>query len=53
MKEIDTEILIVGSGLVGLVAAHSLLSLKYNVVLIDKKTFKKIMHLKFKFKKNI
>ncbi len=37
MKEIDTDILIVGSGLVGLVAAHTLSSLNYRVMLIDKK----------------
>ncbi|MDC6447449.1 FAD-dependent monooxygenase [Alphaproteobacteria bacterium] len=37
MKEIDTDILIVGAGLVGLVAAHSLSLLKYNVVIVDKK----------------
>ena len=39
MKEIDTDVLIVGSGLVGLVAAHCLLSLKYNVMIVDKKKF--------------
>jgi len=39
MKEINTDVLIVGSGLVGLVAAHCLLSLKYNVVIVDKKNF--------------
>jgi len=37
MKEINTEVLIVGSGLVGLVAAHCLSSLNYKVTLIDKK----------------
>ena len=37
MKEINTDVLIVGSGLVGLVAAHSLSSLNYNVLIIDKK----------------
>ena len=37
MKEIDTDVLIVGSGLVGLVAAHSLSSLSYKVTIIDKK----------------
>ena len=37
MKEIDTDILIIGSGLVGLVAAHSLSSLKYKVTVVDKK----------------
>jgi 2-octaprenyl-6-methoxyphenol hydroxylase len=39
MKEIDTDILIVGSGLVGLVTAHCLSALKYNVILVDKKKF--------------
>ena len=39
MKEINTDVLIVGSGLVGLVAAHSLSSLNYNVLIIDKKKF--------------
>ena len=37
MKEINTDIVIVGSGLVGLVAAHCLSLLKYNVVIVDKK----------------
>ena len=41
MKEIDTDVLIVGAGLVGLVAAHCLSSLKYNVVIVDKKDFNK------------
>ncbi len=41
MKEINTEILIVGAGLVGLVAAHSLSSLGYNVTIVDKKKFYK------------
>ncbi len=36
MKEIDTDILIVGSGLVGLVAAHSLASLNYKVTIVDR-----------------
>ena len=36
MKEIDTDVLIIGAGLVGLVVAHSLSSLKYNVTIIDK-----------------
>ena len=36
MKEIDTDVTIVGAGLVGLVAAHSLCSLKYKVTVIDK-----------------
>ena len=36
MKEIDTDVLIIGAGLVGLVAAHSLSSLNYNVTVIDK-----------------
>ena len=39
MKEINTDILIVGSGLVGLVAAHSLSSQNYKVTLIEKKNF--------------
>ena len=39
MKESNTEVLIVGSGLVGLVAAHSLSSLNYKVTLVDKKNF--------------
>ncbi len=39
MKEFDTDVLIVGSGLVGLVAAHSLSSLNYKVTLVDKKNF--------------
>ena len=39
MKEIETDVLIVGSGLVGLVAAHSLSNLKYKVALVDKKNF--------------
>ena len=39
MKEINTDILVVGSGLIGLIAAHCLSSLKYNVVLVDKKKF--------------
>ncbi len=37
MKEIDTDVLIIGSGLVGLVAAHSLSSLKLRITIIDKK----------------
>ena len=41
MKEIDTDALIVGSGLVGLVAAHSLSKLDYKVTLVDKKNFLK------------
>ena len=36
MKEIETEVAIIGSGLVGLVAAHCLSLLKYNVVIVDK-----------------
>ncbi|MDC1054547.1 FAD-dependent oxidoreductase [Alphaproteobacteria bacterium] len=39
MKEFSTDVLIVGSGLVGLVAAHSLSSLNYKVTLVDKKNF--------------
>ncbi len=39
MKEFNTDVIIVGSGLVGLVAAHSLSSLNYKVTLVDKKSF--------------
>ena len=39
MKEFDTDVLIVGSGLVGLLAAHSLSRLNYKVILVDKKNF--------------
>ena len=39
MKEFDTDILIVGSGLVGLVAANSLSNLGRKVILVDKKNF--------------
>ncbi len=39
MKEIEADVVIVGSGLVGLVAAHCLSSLKFNVALVDKKDF--------------
>ena len=39
MKEFSTDVLIVGSGLVGLVAAHSLSSLNYKVTIVDKKNF--------------
>lgn len=39
MKEFTTDVLIIGSGLVGLVAAHSLSSLNYKVTLVDKKKF--------------
>ncbi len=39
MKEFNTDVLIVGSGLVGLVAAHCLSSLNYKVALVDKKNF--------------
>ena len=38
MKEINTEVLVAGSGLVGLVAAHCLSSLNYKVTLVDKKS---------------
>ena len=41
MKEIDTDVLIVGSGLIGLVVAHCLSTLNYNVLIIDKKKFNK------------
>tara|TARA_B100000029_G_C17598866_1_gene965111 strand:+ start:1944 stop:3116 length:1173 start_codon:yes stop_codon:yes gene_type:complete len=37
MKEIETEILIIGSGLVGLVVAHSLSSLNYKLTIVDRK----------------
>tara|TARA_B100001063_G_scaffold45183_1_gene38925 strand:+ start:13 stop:1185 length:1173 start_codon:yes stop_codon:yes gene_type:complete len=37
MKEFNTDVLIVGSGLVGLVAAHCLSSLNYKITLVDKK----------------
>ncbi len=47
MKEFNTDVLIVGSGLVGLVAAHSLSSLNYKVTLVDKK---KITNFKKSFK---
>jgi len=39
MKEFNTDVLIVGSGLVGLVAAHCLSSANYKVTLVDKKKF--------------
>ncbi len=39
MKEFNTDVVIVGSGLVGLVAAHSLVRLNYKVTLVDKKNF--------------
>jgi len=39
MKEIDTDVLIIGAGLVGLVVAHSLSSLNYKVTVIDKSPF--------------
>jgi len=39
MKEFNTDVLIVGSGLVGLVAAHCLSSLNYKITLVDKKNF--------------
>ncbi len=39
MKEINTDVLVVGSGLVGLVAAYCLSSLNYKVTLVDKKKF--------------
>ena len=47
MKEFNTDVLIVGSGLVGLVAAHSLSSLNYKVILVDKKNF---INSKFSYK---
>ena len=37
MKEFNTDVIIVGSGLVGLVAAHCLSNLNYKVTLVDKK----------------
>ena len=39
MREIETDVTIIGAGLVGLVVAHSLKNLKYKVVVIDKKKF--------------
>jgi 2-octaprenyl-6-methoxyphenol hydroxylase len=39
MKEFNTDVLIVGSGLVGLVAAHCLSYLNYKVILVDKKNY--------------
>jgi len=39
MKEFNTDVLIVGSGLVGLVAAHCFSRLNYKVTLVDKKNF--------------
>tara|TARA_B100001250_G_scaffold406808_1_gene426490 strand:- start:845 stop:2017 length:1173 start_codon:yes stop_codon:yes gene_type:complete len=39
MKEFNTDVLIVGSGLVGLVAAHCLSRLNYKVTIVDKKNF--------------
>ncbi len=39
MKQIHTDVIIIGSGLVGLVAAHCLASLNFNVVVVDKKNF--------------
>jgi len=39
MKEFNTDVLIVGSGLVGLVAAHCFSNLAYKVTLVDKKNF--------------
>ena len=39
MKEFNTDVLIVGSGLVGLVAAYCLSTLNYKVTLVDKKNF--------------
>ena len=39
MKEFNTDVLIVGSGLVGLVAAHCFSCLNYKVTLVDKKNF--------------
>ena len=39
MKEFNTDVVIVGSGLVGLVAAHCFSNLAYKVTLVDKKNF--------------
>ena len=39
MKEKQTDVLVVGSGLVGLVAAHCMSSLNYNVIIVDEKIF--------------
>ena len=36
MKEIDTDVLIIGAGLVGLVVAHSLSSLNHRLTIIDR-----------------
>ena len=47
MKEFNTDVLIVGSGLVGLVAAHCLSILNYKVTLVDKKN---CINLKNSFK---
>ena len=41
MKEKQTDVLVVGSGLVGLVAAHCMSSLNYNVIIVDEKIFNK------------
>ena len=38
MKEINSDITIIGSGLIGLLTAHALLSLNHNIVIVDKKT---------------
>ena len=37
MKEFNNDVIIVGSGFVGLVAAHSLSSLNFKVIVVDKK----------------
>ena len=39
MKEFNTDVLIVGSGLVGLIAAHCLARLNFKVTIVDKKNF--------------
>ena len=39
MKELKSDIIIVGAGLTGLMAAYALSSLKINIVLIDKFNF--------------
>ncbi len=39
MKQIHTDVVIIGSGLVGLVAAHCLASLDFKVAVVDKKNF--------------
>ena len=47
MKEIDTDVLIIGSGLVGLVAAYALSFLNYNITIVDKQN---LLSAKYSFK---